>query len=381
MFISFSWAGSRALCIKQGSRLPFSTQVLPPLNENSNNVGRLVFSKDQWSSMASTHAEILDMLMYPALPKELLALSDTIQQKKRMHSINMNPIHNFLHSYYQYSIQDISKFSPGLGIGMESYSSSSWVHEKFITVKDNGVGYVDVDRILNTPNGRYGWVNIQRGRDVLRATSTRVPFFGCFGLHEWAMLYSGRNMLATSAAAAAAAAAAAGAANQPSGPLPKHQAGLNLRVSQEVIDEVVDTSCQLKCTHFDAVRFFHPGAKDLNALQLPDRQRDQVRHEQPGCVHANMDLFMYAFKLYPFVPAPLLVDALRLAIDARRVDMRASPYDVSGYAECDPPICVETTEGRRLYVREQQKLAANAVPIRVALLQCYNSVLELKGIV
>ena len=42
-----------------------------------------------------------------------------------------------------------------------------------------------------------------------------------------------------------------------------------------------------------------------------------------------MDLFKYAYQLYPFVSSDLLRECLVLAIKARKIDMRASPYDVS----------------------------------------------------
>lgn len=57
-----------------------------------------------------------------------------------------------------------------------------------------------------------------------------------------------------------------------------------------------------------------------------------------GCVHAAMDLFKYAYQLYPFVSSDLLRDCLELAITARKLDMRASPYDVSHVADCSGKI-------------------------------------------
>lgn len=42
------------------------------------------------------------------------------------------------------------------------------------------------------PDSTFGWITLSKTRDMLHSTATRQPFFGCFGLHEWAMLYSGR---------------------------------------------------------------------------------------------------------------------------------------------------------------------------------------------
>ena len=57
----------------------------------------------------------------------------------------------------------------------------------------------------------------------------------------------------------------------------------------------------------------------------------QVASEQPGCLHAGMDLYKWAAKLGPLVASELLLDCLDLAADARAVDMRASPYDLTDY--------------------------------------------------
>ncbi len=90
-----------------------------------------------------------------------------------------------------------------------------------------------------------------------------------------------------------------------------------------------------------------------------------------------MDLFKYAYSLYPFIPSSLLLGSLRLAIEARKIDMRASPYDVSKVDNCGPPICVETTEGKREYMILQEELAVAAAPIRAELLLEYEKVLQI----
>jgi hypothetical protein len=102
---------------------------------------------------------------------------------------------------------------------------------------------------------------------------------------------------------------------------------------------------------------------------------DQPRLEQPGCIHANMDLFKFAYQLHPLLPSSLLREALELAIAARKVDMRASPYDVRSYCD-EPALHVETLEGRRQYVFEQEALARRAAPIRAQLLDAYEAVLD-----
>jgi len=121
---------------------------------------------------------------------------------------------------------------------------------------------------------------------------------------------------------------------------------------------------RLQCTHVDAYRFFSRRSAPLNALR-PTRatQRDL---EQPGCLHAGMDLFKWAYKLSPAVPGELLADCLDLAGEIRELDMRASPYDLRehGYA----PVAIETPEGKAEYVGAQRSFAARATVLRARLL-------------
>ena len=42
-----------------------------------------------------------------------------------------------------------------------------------------------------------------------------------------------------------------------------------------------------------------------------------------------MDLYKWCYKLGPLIESELLMDCLELAADARELDMRASPYDLS----------------------------------------------------
>src|SRR5581483_1197236 len=127
---------------------------------------------------------------------------------------------------------------------------------------------------------------------------------------------------------------------------------------------VVDAT-PVRCSHFDAYRFFTPAARPLNRLH-PTRET-RPDNEQPGCLHANMDLYKWAYKLSPLVPSELVVDCFELARDIRELDMRASPYDLAalGYH----PVRVETPEGRAEYAAAQRAFAERAAPLRARLLQ------------
>jgi hypothetical protein len=102
----------------------------------------------------------------------------------------------------------------------------------------------------------------------------------------------------------------------------------------------------------------------LNKLQ-PTRA-DVPLFEQRGCLHANMDLYKWAFKLAPFTPAELLADCFEFARDIREIDMRASPYDLRALGF--EPIAIETPAGRSEYERHQRAFAARGEPLRARLI-------------
>ena len=142
-----------------------------------------------------------------------------------------------------------------------------------------------------------------------------------------------------------------------------------LRLGPAGTDEVVD-GLQIRCTHFDAFRFYTPPARSLNLLQ-PTRE-DQVALEQPGCLHAGMDLYKWCMKLAPAVPSDLALDCFDLAREIRELDMRASPYDLSalGYA----PVAIETPQGRAEYAAAQRDFAARGQGLRERLLQALDAI-------
>lgn len=78
-----------------------------------------------------------------------------------------------------------------------------------------------------------------------------------------------------------------------------------------------------------------------------------------------MDIYKWTMKLGPLVPGELLLDTFDLALDIGRVDMHASPYDVSEYGL--PPVKIETPEGKSEYAAMQRGFMerGNALRVRV----------------
>ena len=91
--------------------------------------------------------------------------------------------------------------------------------------------------------------------------------------------------------------------------------------------------------------------------------------DQPACIHVNMDLYRFCYKIAPWIESELLADAFALAHSARELDMRASPYDLTEFGF--EPILIETADGRAQYVRLQREIARLAEPVRGRVLKAY----------
>jgi hypothetical protein len=239
-----------------------------------------------------------------------------------------HPVWDFLFRYYSLRPRQLRVWHPGFGVVLGGPESTAARH--YLERAGYGPHPAGVTVTFEHLRSRIDTVSFIA--DLLRATATRAPRMNCFGMHEWAMVYRA--------------------------PTVRHER-VPLRLGADATDAVVE-SIPLRCTHFDAIRFFTEPAAARNA-GIPSRS-DQSDWEQPGCVHANMDLYKWCYKLGPLVESELLVGCLELAADARALDMRASPYDLAGYGF--EPIAIETPAGRAAYARDQQDIAARAAPLR-----------------
>lgn len=248
-----------------------------------------------------------------------------------------HPVWDFLFSYYSLRPRQLRRWHPGFGVALDGGEARRFLDRA--GYERSGAGVTVSQEHLRT---RFETVAFIAG--LLRATSDRPPRLNCFGLHEWAMVYRTTDV---------------------------RHGQVPLRLGAAGTDEVVE-SIPLRCSHFDAYRFFTEPAAPRNAEAL---SRDtQVATEQPGCVHANMDLYKWCYKLGALVPSELLMDCLELAAEARKLDMRASPYDLAAYGFS--PIPIETSTGRAEYVRSQEALARRAAPLRAALLGWCGELIE-----
>lgn len=237
---------------------------------------------------------------------------------------------DFLFTYYHHRPARLRRWDPGAGVVLEG--AEAWLHERTHYVRVDGG--ITVDPALA---GRRA-ATVHRIRHLLEATASRPPSFGCFGLHEWAMVYR---------------------ADEEDVRHTRHP----LRLGRAATDEVVE-ALPLRCSHYDAYRFFTPAAEPRNAVR-PSRSA-MPDLEQPGCLHTNMDLYKYAYTLWPLICSDLVADCFDLAVRVRTLDMEASPYDLTGLGY--DPIPIETASGRAEYVRRQRAFSTQAAHLRDRLL-------------
>ena len=265
-------------------------------------------------------------------------LGDYLRQRSEGRS---NPVIDFLFTYYNVTAGQLRRWHPGFGVTLTGPESHHYAKLRGYGQTDSGVAVLPDH--LTQRRGTVEYV----GR-LMAATASRPANLGCFGMHEWAMVYKADPE--------------------------QLRHGAPLRLGRDGTDEVVE-SMPLRCSHFDAFRFFSPEAVPRNAGS-PSRATQQD-WEQPGCLHANMDLYKWSYKLSPLIDSETLLDCLELAAAAREIDMRASPYDLSDYGYT--PITVEDAAGRAEYVRCQKAVAARAEPLRAALLARCDLLLQAAG--
>ena len=280
----------------------------------------------EWRARESAHHRRVDAWAGPHLAR---------RGRGRAH-----PVEDFLFTYYSFRPARLRQWHPGAGVVLADADAAARGRDYLATERG---ALLDTTALMERRRSSVEWI-----AGLLAATASRPAHLGCFGMHEWAMVYRTPEV---------------------------RHSSWPLRLTAPEVAAVVDER-GVRCSHFDAFRFFTDAARPLNVLQ-PTRDR-QPELEQPGCLHANMDLYKWSYKLSPLVSSELVAESFALARDIRAVDMRASPYDLSdlGYT----PIEIETASGRAEYATLQREFSQRAEPLRTRLLAACEGLLEPSGL-
>lgn len=281
-------------------------------------------SKTQWKRRQDEHRQAIAQIVDPYLEKKQHQQSD--------------PILDFLFEYYAFRPSHLKRWSPGTGVLLENATRQTAPPISELTITDEGA-WLDPAHFPENRKSSARWI-----LSLLKNSLEKEPSFGCFGMHEWAMVYKSDNV--------------------------RHN-HLPMRMDKEKLADFVE-SRPLVCTHFDAFRFFTDPAKPMNKFYLSREKFNQT--EQAGCLHTNMDLYKWAFKLFPWIGSDLIQEAFFLAVDTRRIDMKASPYDLRKRGL--QPIKIETKEGRKDYVAKQKDIYRRSLPIRQKLIEQYKQLIS-----
>ncbi|MGB3696891.1 MAG: 3-methyladenine DNA glycosylase [Gordonia sp. (in: high G+C Gram-positive bacteria)] len=287
--------------------------------------GAPTLAREEWQTRAQAHRERIEALIGPYLQA---------RSQGRKH-----PVIDFLFTYYSARPKQVTRWHPGYGVALAQAHRYGGL--RGYRVDADGTARVSIEHLRDRRPLLTATLRLAR------ATAGRPARFGCFGLHEWAMVYRVEET--------------------------RHE--LPLRLGAAGTDAVVERQ-PLRCTHFDAFRFFTEPAAGLNATALT--RATAIDNEQPGCLHATMDLYRFCLKLTPLIPSELLADCFELALCARELDMRASPYDLSQYGYW--PVTIETADGRAQYVREQSAIADRGERARAALITACEDLLRLSDL-
>jgi hypothetical protein len=283
----------------------------------------IFISREEWKAREAAHRARVVLLAEGFLERRAVGMK--------------HPVWDFLFTYYNFAPSKLMTWVPGM-TDLESQNLDA----KFEP---------EVDSVS------YEWPEFQP-RDVNQAAwiaqlcgnvLSKPARFACHGLHEWAMVY-----------------------RQNAEEL-RHQAH-GLRLTQDELAAFIESQT-ICCSHYDAFRFFTAEANPRNTLKPTLETRQEM--EQGGCLHTSMDLYKWAYKLWPWIGSDLVADAFEVAVAGRLMDMRASPYDLEALGII--PIRIETEEGREEYRREQQRITALAEPVRVKLRDACLQLIELNS--
>ena len=120
-------------------------------------------AENTWRALAEAHASRVDAFVAPHLARRGTGVK--------------HPVHDFLFTYYSQRPAQLRRWHPGYGVRLtgdvSSYSGLKGYDDGTVTT-----AFVESQRPL-----------LESLHGLLSATAGRPANFGCFGMHEWAMVY------------------------------------------------------------------------------------------------------------------------------------------------------------------------------------------------
>jgi hypothetical protein len=101
--------------------------------------------------------------------------------RERRRSGGKHPVEDFLFTYYSYRPAQLRRWHPGAGVTLAGAAPEEFGPDYHATPEGAAV---DMAAVLARRAGTVAWI-----RALLRGTASRPPHLGCFGMHEWAMVY------------------------------------------------------------------------------------------------------------------------------------------------------------------------------------------------
>src|SRR5699024_7067416 len=103
-----------------------------------------------------------------------------LQQKNHHHK---DPVIDFLFEYYAFRPSHLKRWSPGFGVMLEDADQDNTPDISELSVTEDGA-FLNPDYFPDKRKRAARWI-----LELLEKSLHKKPSFGCFGMHEWAMVY------------------------------------------------------------------------------------------------------------------------------------------------------------------------------------------------
>ncbi len=132
-----------------------------------------------WMESAAKHADGVDQRVAGHLARSSTRTKD--------------PVEDFMFTYYRLRPAALRRWHPGVGLTLSTDGAppatvderAGWRWYRRLPGPTQGVLAFDAEAFVADRRGAVRFIH-----DLLRATGTRPAQLGCFGLHEWAMVYA-----------------------------------------------------------------------------------------------------------------------------------------------------------------------------------------------